>query len=47
MNHIMTLDIAADVKKKRLEWVRHMVRMDQGRVVKKISESKPKEMRRM
>jgi hypothetical protein len=30
------LDIVADIKKKRLEWIGHMVRMDQGRTVKKI-----------
>jgi len=35
------LDILADVKKKSLEWVGHVVRMDQGRTVKKIFESKP------
>jgi hypothetical protein len=25
------LDILADIKKKRLEWIGHVVRMDQGR----------------
>jgi hypothetical protein len=35
------LDILAAIKKKRLEWVGHVVRMDQGRTVKKIFESKP------
>jgi hypothetical protein len=32
------LDILADIKKKRLEWVGHVVRMDQG---VNQSESKP------
>ena len=35
------LDIVADIKKKRLEWIGHVVGMDQGRIVKKIFESKP------
>jgi hypothetical protein len=30
----------ADMKKKRVEWIGHVVRMDQGRKVKKIVESK-------
>jgi hypothetical protein len=30
------LDIAAGIKKKRLEWIGHLVRMDHGKVVKKI-----------
>jgi len=30
------LDIAADIKKKILEWIGHVVRMDQGRTVKKV-----------
>jgi hypothetical protein len=30
------LDIVADIKKKRLGWIGHVVRMDQGRTVKKI-----------
>ena len=34
------LGIVADIKKKILEWVGHVVRMDQGRAVKKIFESK-------
>lgn len=34
-------DIIADIKKKRMEWIRHLVRMDHGSVVKKMSESKP------
>jgi hypothetical protein len=31
--------IAANIKKERLEWIGHLVRMDHGRVVKKIFES--------
>jgi hypothetical protein len=34
------LDIVADIGKKRLELAGHVVRMDQGRTVKKIFESK-------
>jgi len=30
------LDIVADIKKKRLKWIVHVVRIDQGRTVKKI-----------
>ena len=41
------LDIAADIQKKRLEWIGHPVRMNHGRVVKKIFESKAKGRRRM
>jgi hypothetical protein len=33
------LHIVADIKKKRLEWIGHVVRMDQGRTVKKILET--------
>ena len=33
------LDIVADNKRKRLEWTGRVVKMDQGRRVKKISES--------
>jgi hypothetical protein len=40
------LDIVADIKKKRLEWIGHVVGMDQGRIVKKIFESKPEGSRR-
>jgi hypothetical protein len=40
------LDILADVKKKILECVGHVERMDQGRTVKKIFESKPEGSRR-
>jgi hypothetical protein len=34
-------------KRKRLEWIRYLVRLNNGRVVKKIVESKPEERRRM
>ena len=34
------LDLVADIKKKRMEWIGHVVRMDQGWSVKKIFESK-------
>ena len=40
------LDILTDIKKKRLEWIGHVVRMDQGSRVKKMFESKPKGSRR-
>jgi hypothetical protein len=40
------LDIEANIKQKRLEWTGHVVRMDQGRRVQKISESKPEGSRR-
>jgi len=32
------LDIVVDIKKERLEWTGHVVRLDQGRTVKKILE---------
>jgi hypothetical protein len=35
------LDIVADTKKKSLEWVGHVARIDQGRTVKKMFESNP------
>jgi hypothetical protein len=35
------LDTVADIKKKRLEWIGHVVRMGQGRTIKKVLESKP------
>jgi len=38
--------MVADIKEKRLEWIGHVVRMDQGRIVKKIFESKPEGSRR-
>jgi hypothetical protein len=40
------LDILADIKKKRLEWLGHLVRIEHGRIVRKIFESKA-EGRRM
>jgi len=40
------LDIVADIRKKRLEWTGHVVRIDQGRTVKKIFESKLEGSRR-
>jgi len=40
------LDIVAHSKKKRLEWIGHVVGMDQGRTVKKIFEGKPEGSRR-
>ena len=40
------LDIVADIKKKTLEWIGHVVRMDQGRAVKKIYESETEGSRR-
>ena len=36
------LDIVADITKKSLEWMRHIVRLDNGRLIKKIFESKLK-----
>jgi hypothetical protein len=30
------LDMVADIKEKRLEWIGHLVRTDQGRIVKNI-----------
>ena len=41
------LDVAADIKKKRLEWIGHSVRIYHGWVVKRIFESKPEGRRRM
>ena len=40
------IHIVAEIKEKRLEWIGHVVRMDQGRTVKKIFESKPEGSRR-
>jgi hypothetical protein len=40
------LDIVSNIKRKRLEWIGHVVRMDQGRIYKKIFESKPEGSRR-
>jgi hypothetical protein len=41
------LDIVGDIKKKMLEWIVHLVRMNNERVVKKIFEGKPDRRRRM
>ena len=35
------LDIVADIKRKSLEWIGHVVRMDHGKTDKKIFGSKP------
>jgi hypothetical protein len=35
------LDIDADASKKIFEWTGHVVRIDQGRTVKKIIDSEP------
>jgi hypothetical protein len=35
------LDIVTDIKRKGMEWIRHLERMDRGRVVLKIFKSKP------
>jgi hypothetical protein len=40
-------DVAADITKKRLEWIGHLVRMDHGRAVKKIFDSKLEGRRKM
>jgi len=40
------LDIVADIKRKRSECIGHLVRMDQGRAFKKVSESKSEGSRR-
>ena len=40
------LDIVADVKKKRLEWTGHVVGMDQGKILKKIFDTKQEGSRR-
>jgi hypothetical protein len=36
-------DLVVDIKMKRLEWLGHVIRMDQRRAVKKIFDSKPEE----
>jgi hypothetical protein len=41
------LDTVARIKKKRLEWIGHWVRMDKGRAVEKIFESKSEGIRRI
>jgi hypothetical protein len=40
------LDIAAGIKMKRMEWIGHVLRMVQGKTVKKIFGSKPDGSRR-
>jgi hypothetical protein len=40
------LNIVTNIKKKKLEWIEHLVKMDQGWTVTKIFESKPDESRR-
>jgi len=40
------LDLEADIKEKRLEWIGHVVRMGHRRTVKKVFESKPEGSRR-
>jgi hypothetical protein len=40
------LDIVVDIKKERMEWTGHIVRMDQGRTAKKILGSKLEGSRR-
>jgi hypothetical protein len=41
------LDLVTDIKLKRLEWIGHVVRMDQVWTVKTIFESKLEDSRRM
>lgn len=41
------LDTVADITKKSLDWMGHVVRLDHGRLVKKMFESKPEGRRRM
>jgi len=41
------LDTVADITKKSLDWTEHVVRLDRGRLVKKIFERKPEGRRRM
>jgi hypothetical protein len=40
-------DLVVDIKRKRLEWLGHVIRMDQRRVVKKIFDSKPEGRRKV
>ena len=35
------IDVVTDIKKKKLGWIGHAIRMEQVRTVKKISENKP------
>jgi len=41
MRTFMNLCVLGDVKIKILEWIEHLVRMDRGRAVKELIESKP------
>ena len=41
------LNKVKNIKKKRLEWIGFLVRLDNERVIKKISEIKPGERKRM
>jgi hypothetical protein len=41
------LDILADITKKRLEWIEHVVRMDHGREAEKVFESETGGRRRL
>jgi hypothetical protein len=34
-------DITAEIKSKRLEWQRHVVRMEENRMVKRVFEGHP------
>jgi hypothetical protein len=38
--------MVADIRKKRLEWIGNVARIDRGRTVKKVFLSKPEESRR-
>jgi hypothetical protein len=40
------LDITADMKRKRFEWIGHGIRMEEGRTYKKMFESKMEKRRR-
>jgi hypothetical protein len=40
------LDKVEDIKKKRMEWIGHVVRTDQGGTVERIFDSKLRESRR-
>jgi hypothetical protein len=40
------LDIVADIRKKRLEWIGHVARIDRGGTVTKVFWTKPEERRR-
>jgi hypothetical protein len=41
------LDIVVDIKKKRLVWIEHLVRMDHESEIENIFESKPERRRRI